>query len=106
MDYLLIEGLYRKMSRRRGVVRVLCARSGREAAVLLKLHPKPVCILYRGTDRGHSFQGTPVLRLPRDLTLLTKLIAGKPGGQRRTRELLKEIVSQGPPLAEKRQRKW
>lgn len=76
VDYLLIEGLYRRLSRRRGVVRILCARSSKETAELLKLHPRPVCILDRGASQGRLSHGIPVIRLPRDLPLLMNLIEG------------------------------
>lgn len=74
VDYLIVEGLYRKLSRRRGVVRILCARSNEEASELLRVHPRPLCILNSGTvDEAHS-QGLPLLRLPKDLGRLMKLI--------------------------------
>ena len=74
VDYLIVEGLYRKLSTKRGVVRVLCARSTIEAAELLTMHPKPVCILNRGNDGDTDYRGVPVLRLPKDMKRLMKLI--------------------------------
>ena len=75
VDYLLIEGLYRRLSRRRGVTRVLCARSMDEAAELLAIHPRPVCIVSRKAEEK-TFQGVPVLALPRDTGRLLRLIRG------------------------------
>jgi molybdopterin-guanine dinucleotide biosynthesis protein MobB len=74
VDYLLIEGLYRKLSRRRNVVRVFCTRSLDEAADLLRKHPKPICILNVRPHRATHFQGVLLLRLPRDIRRLRKLI--------------------------------
>ncbi len=81
VDYLLIEGLYRKLSTRSGVTRVLCAKNLKEAKELLALHPRPVCILNRGESKGAAFQGIPVLTLPRDIRKLIELI-GAAGGRR------------------------
>ncbi len=78
VDYLLVEGLYRRLSKRRGVTRILCARNLEEAKELLALHPRPVCILNRGEDKGTAFEGIPVLTLPRDMGNLMSLI-GEPG---------------------------
>ena len=75
VDYLLIEGLYGRFSRRRGVVLVLCATSARQARELLRLHPKPVCILDNSAGGIGSIQGIPILRLPRDLPVLMNLIS-------------------------------
>ncbi len=80
-DYLLVEGLYRKLSARSGVTRVLCARNLDEAKELLALHPRPVCILNRGEEEGTFFEGIPVLTLPRDMGSLMRLIAA-PRGRR------------------------
>ncbi len=77
VDFLLIEGLYRKLSRRRGVTRVLCARNVGEAKVLLAQHRKPACILNRGGIKDKECEGIPVLRLPRDLAKLMEIIGGK-----------------------------
>ena len=74
VDYLLIEGLYRRLSRRRGVMRILCARSNEEAEELLRIHPKPLCILNRKHPRGETLAGIPVLSLPRDMPLLMRLM--------------------------------
>ena len=74
VDYLLVEGLYRKLSRRRGVVRVLCARSKEEVRDLLKVHPRPACILGSGGLREKRVQGITVLKLPKDIGKLMELI--------------------------------
>ena len=79
VDYLLIEGLYRKLSRRRGVARILCARDLKEAKELLAVHSKPLCILSRSRVGGPTFEGIPVLSLPGDMGRLLKLIGGSEG---------------------------
>ena len=76
VDYLIIEGLYRKLSRRRGVVRILCVRTPEEAKELLALHPTPACILNRKETGQATIQGVPVLRLPRDLGRLMRIVLG------------------------------
>jgi molybdopterin-guanine dinucleotide biosynthesis protein MobB len=81
MDYLLIEGLYRRLSRRRGVVRVLCVRSNVEAIQMLRLHPNPVCIVNRGGAKDETLRGIPVLHLPRDMPVLLQLIGASPRGR-------------------------
>lgn len=74
VDYLIIEGLYRELSKRRGIMRILCARSREEAAELMKKHPRPICILNRWTHGDRHFEGVPLLQLPRDLKRLMTLI--------------------------------
>jgi molybdopterin-guanine dinucleotide biosynthesis protein MobB len=74
VDYLLIEGLYRKLSKRPNVSRVICARSTEEASGLLAEHPKPICILHRKPQHASSLQGVPLLHLPRDMGRLLELI--------------------------------
>ena len=74
VDYLLIEGLYRRLSRRKGVTRVLCARTLKDTKELLRIHPRPVCILNRELTDEPSMEGIPVLTLPRDTRRLMRLI--------------------------------
>ena len=74
IDYLVVEGLHSKLSRRRGVVRILCARSNEEAAELLKMHPRPICILNRKPRKDKFFQGLPLLHLPADMKRLMNLV--------------------------------
>ena len=74
VDYLLIEGLYRKLSRKRKVTRILCTKSDEETAELLREHPKPICIIDAGSRRATHFRGVPLLRLPRDTGRLLRLI--------------------------------
>ena len=74
IDYLIVEGLYRKLAKRRDVVRVLCARSDQEAVELLRMHPRPICILNRKRSNRKFFQGLPLLQLPRDTKRLMDLI--------------------------------
>ncbi len=76
VDYLIVEGLYRKLSRRRGVIRILCVRTLEDAEELLAIHPAPVCILNRKETGERTFQGIPVLTLPRDMAKLMKLVGG------------------------------
>lgn len=76
VDYLLIEGLYNKLSRRKDVMRILCVKTPEEADELLAMHPEPSCILTRKEGRLTSIQGVPVLKLPRDLRKLMKLVRG------------------------------
>lgn len=74
VDYLLIEGLYRRLSRRRGVTRILCARTLKDTRELLRIHPRPLCILNRGLAGDSSMEGIPVLALPKDMRRLMRLI--------------------------------
>ncbi len=76
VDFVLIEGLYRRMARRKGVTRVLCARSFGDAAELMRINPRPVCILKMNNGRVKEFEGVPVLKLPKDLGQLMSLIGG------------------------------
>jgi len=78
VDYLLIEGLYRKLSRRRGVVGILCAKTLEDARELLRIHPRPVCILNRGVKGETRVDGVPVLTLPRAMGRLMHLIGETP----------------------------
>ena len=78
VDYLLIEGLYRKLSTRKGVTRILCAKTEEEARELLRMHPRPVCIINGKEVRGTMFQRIPVLTLPKDMEKVMRLI-GEPG---------------------------
>ncbi|MDG6925766.1 MAG: molybdopterin-guanine dinucleotide biosynthesis protein B [Nitrososphaerota archaeon] len=75
VDYLLIEGLYMKLRKREGLVRILCADSGKDARDLLSVHPAPVCILAKTilTETG-EFQGIPILSLPRDIKKVITMI--------------------------------
>lgn len=74
LDYLLIEGLYRRLSRRRDVIPILCAKSSSDAAELLEGYPRPICILYRSPSGAKYFQSVPLLHLPKDLDRLLELI--------------------------------
>ncbi len=82
VDYLMIEGLYRKLSRRKGVTRVLCAKTLADARDLLEQHPRPACILNRREKPGTTLDGIPVLSLPRDMQTYMELI-GAPSVRRR-----------------------
>jgi molybdopterin-guanine dinucleotide biosynthesis adapter protein len=77
VDYALIEGLYRKMSRKRGVVRILCASSAKQAVDLLNQHGSRgvVCITGRiASSRKKSLEGLPVFQIPRDAGKILSLI--------------------------------
>lgn len=76
IDYLIIEGLYRKLSRRKGVTRILCAKTLEEAKELLSIHPRPVCILNTKDGGETAIEGIPVLVLPEDMKKLMDLIGG------------------------------
>jgi molybdopterin-guanine dinucleotide biosynthesis adapter protein len=78
VDYLLIEGLYRKLSRRKGVTRILCAKTLKDARELMQVHPRPVCILNRGVTAESTVEGVPVLTLPKDMERLMRLIGENP----------------------------
>ena len=78
VDYLLIEGLYRRLSRRKGVTRILCAKTIEDARELLLVHPRPICILNRGAGGESSVEGIPLLTLPRDTSELMRLIGEGP----------------------------
>lgn len=80
VDYLIIEGLYRRLSKREDVTCVLCAENLKQARELLAKHPRPVCILNRGGAAGESYEGIPVLSLPRDLGQLVELIKDRRTG--------------------------
>ena len=74
VDYLVIEGLYRKLSKSHDIVPILCAKSSEDAVALLGLHPRPVCILHRNPGGARYLRGVPLLRLPKDLGRLLELI--------------------------------
>jgi molybdopterin-guanine dinucleotide biosynthesis protein MobB len=74
VDYLIVEGFYRRLPRKRGIVYILCSRSNKEAIDLLKMHPRPVCILSTRTRHEDSFQGIPLLCLPKDMKRLLRLM--------------------------------
>ena len=78
VDYLLIEGLYRRLSRRKGVTRILCAKTIEDARELLLVHPRPKCFLNRGAGGVSSVEGIPLLTLPRDTSELMRLIGEGP----------------------------
>lgn len=74
IDYVFVEGFYRKFSGRRGVTRILCAKSREDVTELLKSHPKPACIVGKFVDDEKYLRGVPLFRLPRDLTMVLNLI--------------------------------
>lgn len=74
--YLFAEGMYRKLQKKRDIVRVLCAGSEKDAIDLLRQHPRPVCILGNPSMDASvkSIEHVPVLRLPKDLREVLSLI--------------------------------
>ncbi len=76
IDCVLVEGYSGRFARSRGIVRVVCARSRRDASDLVKRHGRPACIVGKLDDApsAESLDGTPVLRLPRDLPRLLRAI--------------------------------
>jgi molybdopterin-guanine dinucleotide biosynthesis protein MobB len=75
-NYVLIEGLYRRLSTRRDINRVLCVSSKRDAESFLKnTNPRPNYIsgrLARGKS-GKSFHGIPLIEFPKDTAKFLKL---------------------------------
>ena len=74
VDYLIIEGLYRKLLKTPDLARILCARSNEEAAELLEMYPSPICILTRRRRKGRTFRGVPMLHLPEDTNRMMDLL--------------------------------
>jgi molybdopterin-guanine dinucleotide biosynthesis protein MobB len=75
-NYVLIEGLYRRLSTKRGVIRVLCVTSKRDAESFLKNRPRPDYItgrLARGQS-GRLFRDVPLVEFPKDTAKFLKLI--------------------------------
>ena len=78
MDYVLVEGLYRKFSKKRGMIKILCAKNENDAKSLLTVGPRPVCIVWRfanGSDE-RSFEGIPLLKLPKSTGSLLAYVKG------------------------------
>lgn len=77
VEYILVEGLYRKLSTRRDVIRVLCSTTKQQALTILKsMHPKPIFIagkLARGRT-GESFCDIPLIDFPTDTSIFLRLI--------------------------------
>jgi molybdopterin-guanine dinucleotide biosynthesis protein MobB len=76
VDFVMVEGFYQSMSKRRGITRIMCAESKNQASSLLRYHRRPVCILSKQPKKwkDESFRGIPVLSLPGDTQVLLKLI--------------------------------
>ena len=73
VDYVLVEGLYERFTRRRGILKMICASSEQEASELLKEHGGAMCIIGRTAQKPvRELGGVPVFKLPRD----TKKILG------------------------------
>ena len=70
VDYVLVEGLYRKFSRKRGVSKILCVISEEQALDLLKEHglKNVVCITGKvAKSSRREIQGIPVLSVTKDI---------------------------------------
>lgn len=76
MDYVLIEGFFTDLSKRRDVQTVVCAKTKKDASELLKIHRRPAFVCGRITARSSSvvLEGVPVLRLPEETKTALKLI--------------------------------
>lgn len=79
VDYVLIEGLYRQFSRKRGIIKILCAQNEDDARRLLRVKPTPVCIVGKIANRSdaRSFEGIPLLKLPKDARNLLAYVRGE-----------------------------
>jgi len=71
-----IEGFFNELSKRRDVATVVCAKTKRDAAELLRIHRRPVFVCGRITARSASVElgGIRVLKLPEDTRTALKLI--------------------------------
>lgn len=77
-SYVLIEGLYRRLSTRRGVNRVLCVSSKDDAESFLEnMNPTPNYISGRFAKRrsGESFHEIPLIEFPKDTSKFLRLIS-------------------------------
>ena len=76
VDFAMVEGFYRSLSKRGGITRIMCAESQKQASSLLRHHRRPVCILSKQPKKwkDESFKGIPLLSLPGDAQVLLKLI--------------------------------
>lgn len=76
-DYLLIEGFNRMFARSKGIARILCASTEKEALELLSLHPGPICIsgrIARASSRNRKMNGIPLMSLPKDAQKVLALL--------------------------------
>ncbi len=76
IDYVLVEGFKELLSRKKDVLRVICASSKKDATELIEKYGEPLCII-----RGHGDElnsrptgNVPVLQLPRDTLVLLSLV--------------------------------
>lgn len=77
IDFLMVEGFYKRLSSRKGVIRVLCARSEDEVILLLGQHKKPICCILGRFSRDWktgTYEGIPVIQFPKGIKQLRKLI--------------------------------
>lgn len=75
-SYVLVEGLYRRLSNRRGIIRVLCVSSERDAESFLRKQSKPNFIagkLARGRS-GETFYDIPLIDFPKDTMKFLNII--------------------------------
>jgi len=90
-DYVMVEGFHSSFSGRRDIIRVLCARNGKDARDLLKRHPEGVAFITGMVARRSlgdraaisiSLGNALVIRLPRDIALALSLLTRRPGETR------------------------
>jgi len=78
VDYVLVEGLYRKFSRKKGVAKILCAISEEQALDLLKEHGSRNVVCITGKVALESsrkeIKGIPVLNVSKDIRKILGLI--------------------------------
>ncbi len=75
IDYVRVEGFGNEL-RQKEVLRVVCARSKKDALRLVRAHGKPLCVVGELDDDPECevLRGVPVLRLPEDSARLLRLI--------------------------------
>lgn len=77
IDYVLVEGLHRKLSARRDVTRVLCAASRQQAQSYLRnMRYRPICIVGKiaSDHSGAFFSEIPLIDIKKNATKLLKLV--------------------------------
>ena len=79
-DYLLIEGFNKMFASSKGIARILCASTEKEALELLSLHPGPICIsgrIARASSRNSKMSGIPLMSFPKDTQKVLALLDRK-----------------------------
>jgi molybdopterin-guanine dinucleotide biosynthesis protein MobB len=91
VDYVLVEGLYRKFARKRSALRVICASTEEQVDALLKEHGSENVLCITGKIAGSpryrrrrsssrrkenpSYAGLPIVRTPSDATKIVRMLA-------------------------------